>query len=383
MLESILVYGLLITIMVVCGTIAASREPLYEGNSGLYAKNNHFLQPEIIVIIAAFTFVFGCRYGVGVDYFHYLFSYQMGSERELEWMFRTISDFLSSHNMHFAVYFSVWAFLEITLLLYAFRNYRFIIPYLLLYLIIGNFYMSMMNIIRQQIAALIFLCSIQFIDEKKPLKYYLCVALAFLFHRSAVLMVVMYPILRIKDDWFHSVGIQLILLSIAVFLSFRFDLVIQFIETPFVWVSSTFGFERYQMAVLGNETLDDMNRFGANTGYGIYVSLFKCVPIILLSKPLKEYYNSSFFNMLYSMWFVRIFANFAFGDSITLNRPFVFFMDVGMAMVAFFTYYCFKSKNTGKIILGIAIIFVYLIMFLFILSNGKLNTSEFTFFWQH
>ena len=383
MLESVLVYGLLTTIMVVCGMIAASREPLYEESSGLYEKNDRFLQPEIIVIIAAFTFVFGCRYGVGVDYFHYLFDYQMGSERELEWMFRTISDFLSSHNMHFAVYFSVWAFLEITLLLYAFRNYRFIIPYLLLYLIIGNFYMSMMNVIRQQIAALIFLCSIQFIDEKKPLKYYLCIALAFLFHRSAVLMVVMYPILRIRDDWFRSVGIQLILLAIAVFLSFRFDLVTQLIERPFIWVSSTLGFERYQMAVLGNATLDDMNRFGANTGYGIFVSLFKCVPIILLSKPLKEYYNSSFFNMLYSMWFVRVFATYAFGDSITLNRPFIFFTDISIAMAAFFTYYCFKSKDTRKILLGIAMIIVYLVMFLFILSNGKLNTSEFTFFWQH
>lgn len=363
--------------------IAASREPLYEGSSGLYVKNNRFLQPEIIVIIAAFTFIFGCRYGVGVDYFHYLYDYQIGSERELELMFRTISNFLSSHHMHFATYFSIWAFLQITLLLYAFRNYRFIVPYLLLYLIIGNYFMSMMNIIRQQIAALIFLCSIQFIDERKPLKYYLCVALAFLFHRSAVLMVVMYPILRFKDDWFRKISVQLILLAIAVFFSFRFDLVTRFIETPFVWISSTLGFERYQMSLLGNETLDDMNRFGANTGFGIFVSLFKCLPIILLSKQLKEYYLSSFFNMLYSMWFVRVLANFAFGSSITLNRPFIFFTDISIAMVAFFTYYCFKSKNTGKILLGIAMILVYLVMFLFILSNGKLNTSEFTFFWQH
>ena len=52
-------------------------------------------------------------------------------------------------------------------------------------------------------------------------------------------------------------------------------------------------------------------------------------------------------------------------------------------MAAFFTYYCFKSKDTRKILLGIAMIIVYLVMFLFILSNGKLNTSEFTFFWQH
>ncbi len=356
MLESVLVYGLLTTIMVVCGLFAAKREPVYVGGSGLYLKNDHFLNLEILIIIASFTFVFGCRFGVGVDYFHYLEAYQQGTDREFELLFRTFSGFLSSHGFHFAVFFSLWAFIQIILLLFAFRNYRFILPYLLLYLIIGNFFMSMMNVIRQQIAALFFLCSIQFIDEKKPLRYYLFILLAYLFHRSAVLMVIIYPILRFKDDWFRHVGVQLLLLAVSVYLSFHFDLVTQLIERPFVWLSSNLGFERYQMAVLGNETLDDMNRFGANTGYGIYVSLFKCVPIILLCKPMKEFYNSSFFNMLYSMWFVRVFTNFAFGDSIVLNRPFVFFTDISIAMAAFFTYYCFKSKNSGKILLGIAMI---------------------------
>ena len=383
MLESVLVYGLLTLLMVVCGTIAARREPLYEGNTGVYLKNERFLQPEFIVIIAAFTFVFGCRYGVGVDYFHYMEGYLYGSETRNEWLFQTITDFMSGHRLHYAVYYSFWAFLQITLLLYAFRNYRFVVPYLLLYLIVGMFFMSMMNIIRQQIAALIFLCSIQFIDEKKPLKFYLCVAIAFLFHRSAVLTVVMYPILRFKDDWFHRISVQLLLFAVAVFLSYRFDLVTRVIEVPFVWVSSTLGFDRYRMGLLGTETLDSMNRFGANTGYGIFIALFKYLPIILLSKQMKAYFNSSFFNMLYSMWFIRILTFFAFGDSIILNRPFVYFTDICIAIVAFFTYYCFKSKDLGKMLLGTAMFLVYFAMFLFILSNGKLNTSEFTFFWQH
>ena len=83
------------------------------------------------------------------------------------------------------------------------------------------------------------------------------------------------------------------------------------------------------------------------------------------------------------MWFVRVFAIYAFGNSIILNRPFVFFTDISIAMAAFFTYYCFKSKEIGKILLGVAMILVYLVMFLFILSNGELNTSKYTFFWQN
>ena len=383
MLESVAVYGLLTLLMVLCGNIAAKREPVYLGYSGEYTVNKKFIQPEIVLIIAAFTFVFGCRWGVGVDYFHYYAAYEYGTFWNFEFFFRTITGFLYERSAHFAFFYSIWAFIQIILLLYAFRNYRFILPYLLLYLIIGNYLMSMINIIRQQIAALIFLCSIPIIEEKKPLKYFLSITLAFFFHRSAVLMVVMYPILRYRDDWFRQIGIQLILLTVAVFLSYRFDLVIQLIERPFVWVSSNLGFEKYRMAVLGNEMLDDMNRFGANTGYGIFVSLFKCLPIILLSKQLKAFYHSSFFNMLYSMWFVRIFTNFALGSSVILNRPFVYFTDISIAMVAFFTYYCFKSKDKVKILLGVAMIFVYLAMFMFILSNGELNTTAYTFFWQN
>jgi hypothetical protein len=346
-------------------------------------KNDRFVEPEIAVIIAAFTFVFGCRYGVGVDYFRYLFSYQYGMNERYEFLFRSVSNLMLAHNLHYSIYFSFWAFLQIVLLLYAFRNYRFIFPYLLLYLIIGNYFMSMMNVIRQQLAALIFLCSIQFIDEKKILNFIIGILLASMFHRSALLMVVMYPILRYKDDWFQSVGLQLVLLAVAVFFSFRFDLVTQYIGKPFAWFASSLGFERYRVALIGNETLDDMSRFGVNTGFGIYVSLFKCLPIILLSKSLKEYYHSSFFNMLYSMWFVRVFSNYAFGSSVILNRPFLYFSDISIAMISFFTYYCFKSRKSELLLLGIAMIVVYLLMFLFILSNGKLNTTAYTFFWQH
>ena len=383
MFESIVVYGLLTLVMVLCGIIAARREPVYQGFSGEYTLNKKFLQPEIFLIIVAFTFVFGCRYGVGVDYFHYYYAYEYGTFWNFEFFFRTITGFLYERGAHFAFFYSIWAFIQIILLLYAFRNYRFIFPYLLLYLIIGNYFMSMMNIIRQQIAALIFLCSIPFIEEKKPLKYFLSIALAFFFHRSAVLMVLMYPILRYKDDWFRRIGVQLALLALAVFLSYRFDLVMMLIERPFIWFSSNFGFEKYQMVIVGNEALDDVNRFGANTGYGIFVSLFKCLPIIFLCKQMKEFYHSSFFNMLYTMWVIRILTNFALGDSIILNRPFVYFTDISIAMVAFFTYFCFKSKNIGYQILGWAMIFVHIAKFLFLLSNGELNTSAYTFFWQN
>ena len=382
MLESVLVYGLLTTLMVFCGIIAAQREPVYLEGSGHYVVNKKFLKPEIVIIISVFSFVFGCRWGVGVDYFHYYNAYRFGTERDFEMLFRVISDGMTAMNLHYALFFGFWAFLQISLLLWAFKNYRFLLPYLLFYLIVGNYFMSMMNIIRHQIAALIFLCSIQFIVDKKPIHYYICIAIAFLFHKSSMILVVMYPILRYRDDWFRSIPLQLGLLAVAVYLNFRYDLVARYVEEPFVWFARNLGYDQYQLGILTNEALNDKGQFGANTGYGIFVELFKCTPIFLLSKNLKSYYNSSFFNMLYSMWVISILSGLVCGSSVVLNRPFVFFSDVKIAMIAFFTYYCFKKRDLTHTVLGIAMIMVYITMFLFILSNGAINTSAFTFFWQ-
>ena len=378
-----MVYFSLSAIMALCGVVAARREPAYVPFSGDYADNKRFLKPEIVIIIGAFTFIFGCRWGVGIDYFHYYYAYRFGTDRDFELLFKFLSDGMSSLGLHYAVFFSLWAFIQITLLLWAFRNYRFLLPYILIYLIIGNYFMSMMNIIRHQIAALVFLCSIQYINDKKPFHYLISIFIAFLFHKSSVLMIVMYPILRFKDDWFKSIPLQLALLSLAVFLYYRYDLVLRYAETPFIWFANNLGYDNYQLGILTNETLNDNSRFGLNTGFGVFVNLFKCVPVIILSTRLKLFFNSRYYNMLYSMWFVRVFMDFATSSSIVLNRPFIFFTNIKIFIIASLTYYCFKKRNMSLHLLGIALIAVHLIMFLFILRNGEINTSMYTFFWQN
>ena len=126
MLESVFVYGLLTGIMVLCGVMASQREPAYVEGSGQFYPNRRFLRPEILLIIASFAFVFGCRWGVGVDFFHYYGAYRFGTDRDFELLFALISNGMSALDLHFAFFFAFWALLEITLLLWAFKNYRFI-----------------------------------------------------------------------------------------------------------------------------------------------------------------------------------------------------------------------------------------------------------------
>ena len=383
MLESLLVYGSLALLMVLCGIIAARREPVYKGYSGEYTLNNKFIRPEIIFIIAAFTFVFGCRYGVGVDYFHYLFSYQKQSDREFEILFRVLSDFLSERNLHYAVYFSLWAFIQITLFYYAFRNQRFLYPLLAFFLIIGYGYMSWMNIIRQEIASGIFLVSLKYLDEKKLWKYMLCILIACCFHKASVILVVFYPLFLWRKDLFRKISWQMLFYVIALVISINYsEWFVEIVSRPYKLFTNYFKYQNYLYGFLDVERINSRAQFQTNTGYGIYITIIKTLPIILVSRQMKNFFNSSLFDMFYSLWFIRIITSFIVGSSIILNRPFAFFSNFNMIMSAYFVYYCFKSKKPIWQLFGVFYLLLYIAMFVYIVSNGDTNTSKFLFFWQ-
>ena len=384
MLQSVIVYFSLAHFMIVCGWIAAKRERnylKYSHNGPHYTLS--FWHYETIWPLLLFASIFGCRYNVGVDYPHYLDDYLYGGNREYEFLFQTVTSFLSSNGIHYAAFFTLWAFIEVFLLFYTFRKQRFLFPYIAFILIFGFYYLSMMNVIRQQIAACIFLYSLPYIERKQPQKYFLCVLLAFGFHKSAILLIPVYFLLRWKKDWFPNCFWQWVFYAVALFLSTRYDIVVNGVEQLFVTFASLAGYDNYAVGILTNETLNSANQFGNNSGWGVYFSIWLTTPIIFLSRKLKEYYQNDFFKILYSLWFVRILADFVVGDSIILNRPFVYVYDIKIIMLAYFLYYCFSVKrNTFYFLLGSSFILMHIALFLNLLSNGEVNTSEFHFFWQ-
>lgn len=384
MFESILVYFSLTFTMVICGWIASNKYELAQvrhyNNQSSWAV---MLQPEILVAIFAFTFVFGCRWNVGVDYPHYLYSYLYGTEKNTELLFGLARNWMSNNDFHFSLFFALWAFIQISLLYYAFRKYRYLFPYIAFYLIVGYAYMSMMNTIRQQVAACIFMVALQFVDEKKLIKYLVCVFIAFLFHKSALLLLIVYPVFQYKKDYFTSVNLQLILY--VVFFGFQITLgqyFVQIIEVPFGLFTELFGFDNYSYGILDSERLNSRAQFGNNSTFSMVYNFIATIPIIFYSKKIKNYFHSSYFDIIYSLWFFRIIIDFLVGDSIILSRPFLYLGNYKMIMYSFFTYYCFKNKKNHLKLLGLFFILLQTAKFLYMLSNGELNTSKFMFFWE-
>ena len=165
-------------------------------------------------------------------------------------------------------------------------------------------------------------------------------------------------------------------------MSSQYDAVVRGIEGLFVSFANVAGYGNYATGILYNETLNSANQFGNNTGFGFYISVFLSAPIIYLSNRLKDFYRGNIFRIIYSLWFVRILADFVVGDSIILNRPFVYVYDIKIVMLAYFLHYCFNSKRVLLLLLGSAFVLVHIAMLLNLLSNGDINTSKFFFFWQ-
>lgn len=80
---------------------------------------------------------------------------------------------------------------------------------------------SSLNIIRQSLAIIIILYSFKFIEEKKYLKYYLFLAVAFFFHKSSILMIflpLMHHIYNKKNSFIHICITSFLLIASFFFL---------------------------------------------------------------------------------------------------------------------------------------------------------------------
>ena len=360
------------TTMILFGSLADRRASLCHG------QNISFFRLEVLFPLLCFAIVFGMRYGVGVDHLSYLNNYITGEDIDrYELGFKWITLFFSENNFHYAVYFGVLAFLQVFFFFYAFKDERYLFPYLAFILFAGGYYLAWMNGIRQDIAACIFIFSIKFIDQKKFWKYLLWCAIAFLFHKSAVMLVVLYPLLKNGRDYFRSILLQLIIFFVALTIYYSDFSIQNFISSQIEIFASWFRYEGYTMFRINDMTT------GVNTGIGFILLAVIDIIIILFSNKLKNYFNSKRFVIIYILYFIGTIARIIFAKSVILERPFRYFSYFELIVAAYFINYLFKhSKSSFYQLILLLIVGIYILLFGATLYRGETNTAKFLFFWQ-
>lgn len=384
MIQSILVYSLLLGIMMFFFYLASYKKQTIN----FYNNTNHtisFKSYQILIPLFLFSIVFGMRYDVGVDHLAYLEAYIWNLDvSKNEFLFQLITNLSNNLNLHYVLYFSILAFIQVYFFYLAFKKEIYLFPLLTLFIFTNGDIMFWMNGIRQALAMCIWIYSLNFIVDRKLRKYMLLGMIAFLFHRSAIILFVFYPILVNGRDYFKSIPLQLILLASAFAIKEVFFDIIMYFSAAIDFYISLLGADMYERSYNIDNLLESFKE-SSGTGLAYIFRIVINVVIILYSLKLKKYYNSRWFNIIYFFFFIGLLTSYMFPiGAISFTRPFRYFYIFQSIMLAYFVYYLYKIKSLNNIILMIITIVSFLgIFYLSQITSDENSHLWYQFFFQH
>lgn len=381
MLQSIIVYSLMGFSLFGLGQVAAKREQIYIAKN----KNLPFFTWEILFSLLIFAFFSGIRWNVGVDHLSYLSYYnellnkRQFLSREMEPGFLFISKIFASLNIHFTFYFAFWAFLQLFFIYYAFKDERYLIPYLGIIIIFGGQYLDWMNGMRQALAATIFVFSTQYIYNRSFPKYLIAIFLASLFHKSAIILLIFYFIPN--KDYFKNRLWTLSALLICILIGLN----------PY-WFSVT-DYLKNILSFLGYENLNieyaiEVYRRTMAFGPRRILTLLLNILIIWHSPEMKNYYKNTRFLLFYNLTIIGIlyYSLFANVGNLFL-RPTYYFTIFQAISIAYLLHYLKTRSIDGVSFKYLVVLFLSISYLFFSLvaehGKGDLDFVTYRFYWDY
>ena len=238
-------------------------------------------------------------------------------------------------------------------------------PGYLCFLFLLIFYQECFNAVRQMPAVSFVFLSYTFSLEKKNIRFFIFLLIAFLFHSASIfaLPIVLFPYGKKRNLRLFL----LIVISIAIFISF--PLIYKFI-------TNTLGYSRF--AIYSNEnafTFDGVFSWFKN----VLISLIVLFPIILLgNKKMQLPDNEATFKfvlwectIVYSLCvFLQLFQNYFFRVG--------WFYQIGMLVLM--SYYCSSNANKNKRAFQYIVIAFYIFYFISLNFIRNYETSALTNF---
>lgn len=322
---------------------------------------------DIILICAGvvFSLMCGFRYSVGVDCESYATTYydiRRGISTEsllvaTEQAYIFLMRFFAAFNAPVCVFMGFLAFLEYSFFFKTFKKRSFLLPYLGVILILGPFFLSWMNGIRQTIASCIFVLAMQLLVDKKRLIWYLLlIGLATLFHKSALILL---PFIFFVN-YNHQPNKMLLICILAVCfflgrLSF-FSGYLQYLEDilPFL------NYSNY------SESLETFVEDSADINFGVrsMMALLSFVIVIMYSDNLfKSFRNDRFFKVSFLMSFVyACLFLLTFSMNSIFKRPMLYMMPFVLICQAYSLFLMRRRKHHILFMISIMVFCSYTIM---------------------
>lgn len=190
---------------------------------------------KVFFILSAIPFlaVAVFRYNIGTDYIVYkrlqIPEVMNGINDRVEFLYRIII------KMGMALGDPQWVFAITHVLIILFiwlymRQSDNLCMSIFIFLFSGAFNISL-NIMRQYIAIAICAYAIQYIHKKKPLNYYILVTIATLFHVTAVIFLLFYPLSKIKIHGFMPVIISILSFGVSAIARNVLNILVRYLDS--------------------------------------------------------------------------------------------------------------------------------------------------------
>lgn len=183
------------------------------GLSGLLSivpVRNKFIKILLVMLPPVLLATF--RYKVGYDYGTYIYGYEVFSQREFSEIFQDyqtgdpiafylvtkFAAMLGSERIYLMV-LAILALLPATIFILTEWTDKKTLP-LVIFCHMFNGFLFSLSACKQGIAISILMLSLKYVYNRKPLKFLLCVAVAFLFHSTAIVFIVVYFFLNSKGN---------------------------------------------------------------------------------------------------------------------------------------------------------------------------------------
>lgn len=355
----------------------------YSTKSDNYNKaDSLFLRPNIGLALILFAVISGIRYDVGVDFLSYLelynwLKYDITTEFGLEVGFNWILKQFAQIDAHYAWPFGTIALIQIFFIYYAFKNEKYLYPFLPFVIITSGVYFTMMNEMRQSISWAIFILAIQYNRKDKIIQYALLTLIAYIFHQSALIFILLFPLILIDKDIFRSYWLQISLITTAMVLSNLnvWNLVLDKIELAITFLGYTDKYDNIssKMSIWEKDY---------SKGLRYYAPAIIGIITVIYSKTLKSYFNKSVFIKYYNLYFIGILLFFFFYNNTLMQRPARYLTITSIVISSYLFYYLwkFRRKNILNMLsLSILILLHIGILYAFIASN---HHTQYLFYWE-
>ena len=383
MIQSIIVYSLMCSVLY----FATKSSYVYVHNDGFGIKQRRSNIVGLFFALFVFAFFSGVRWDVGIDHLGYVNDYKtvgiIGDvyREDMEIGYVYLMKIFNSCGLHYTVFLGVIAFLQLFFVYYAFKNQKYIIPFLGVFIMCGGDFFFWMNGIRQALVATFFVCLlIYLVINKRLIAYLICILIASYIHKSALLLIIFYPIAYLSLDKFYlRREIQYIIFVSALLLSTTniWTYLLDFVDSIFSFIGYD---ERFKMSRI-EDNIREQN-------FGVRKLIFLIIDSIIIyySFQLRSIFRDKIFGLIYLFYFALIILQPLLVSSIVFNRMTGYFYVFRAIVSAYLLFYLFEINKT-KINRNIGVlIFILYYLHLFIqIYSDKGNHTDcvcYNFFWD-